>query len=536
MNKILQRLAASLLAGMFLLPWGSGAAAGKILFIPHDDRPISYHQTVEVLQQAGVEMLVPPQELLSNAANMGHPDELWQWLQNNAPAADSAVIASDSLLYGGLIPSRKHEVSEELLTARSERFAQLRKDNPRLRIYVFDSLMRTPAVGNEGNIEEPAYYGMYGWDFFQYSRLADKQETIGLSRAEERQLAAYREGIPAEYMQDWLARRAKNIAATKRLMDYARDGIIDYLILGRDDNAPLCQTHRENREILAYAAQNHLPRTKFLSMPGIDEFNVLLLSRAVNDLNYEIPFVYVAYNEGRGGDTVPEFSDEKIAASVDAAVTIAGGLRVPSPARADFVLLVNTEKHGKTINTHNMYPDGGKFQPRLQPDQSTRYFAGLVSDYVGKGYPVGVADIKYSNGADNALLELLRKKELLFKLQAYSGWNTATNSTGFALGTGMLAPKMTEQGKNELLALRYLDDWGYQANVRTMVGNELVQNFGDPAYYLQLKDKLAWAENRNTELMREFAARNLPQFVWQRGFKVKNPWLRMFECDIVWGN
>ncbi len=147
-----------------------------------------------------------------------------------------------------------------------------------------------------------------------------------------------------------------------------------------------------------------------------------------------------------------------------------------------------------------------------------------------------MADIKYSNGADNALLELLRKKELLFKLQAYSGWNTATNSTGFALGTGMLAPKMTEQGKNELLALRYLDDWGYQANVRTMVGNELVQNFGDPAYYLQLKDKLAWAENRNTELMREFAARNLPQFVWQRGFKVKNPWLRMFECDIVWGN
>ena len=69
-------------------------------------------------------------------------------------------------------------------------------------------------------------------------------------------------------------------------MDYTKNGVIDYLILGRDDNAPLSQTHRENREILAYAKANNLPKTKFLSMPGIDEFNVLLLSRAVNDMRF----------------------------------------------------------------------------------------------------------------------------------------------------------------------------------------------------------------------------------------------------------
>lgn len=508
-------------------------AAGKILFIPHDDRPISYHQTVEVLRQAGYEMLLPPQELLSNATNMGHPDELWQWLQENAKAADSAVIASDSMLYGGLIPSRKHEVTEVKLAERVENFARLRKDNPRLRLYVFDSLMRTPAMGNEGNIEEPSYYGTYGWDFFQFSRLADKQETEGLSKAEEKQLADYRNAIPAEYMQDWVLRRAKNLAATKRLMDYARDGVIDYLILGRDDNAPLCQTHRENQEILAYAKANNLPKTKFLSMPGIDEFNVLLLSRAVNDMNSEMPFVYVDYNQGKGGDTVPAFSDEKISASVDAAIAIAGGLKVPNPARADFVLLVNTDKKGKTLNTHNMYPDGGEFHPQLKADKNTRYFAGMVSDYVAKGYPVGVADIRYSNGADNALMELLRKKELLYKLQAYSGWNTATNSTGFALGTGMLAPKMTEQGKNKLLTTRYLDDWAYQANVRTIVGSELVQKFGNGMYYISLQDKLDFAQQRNSELMWDFALKNLPKDNIAQGFTVKNPWLRMFECDIV---
>ncbi|SHK68374.1 Protein of unknown function [Selenomonas ruminantium] len=510
-----------------------GEAAGKILFIPHDDRPISYHQTVDVLRQAGYEMVLPPQELLSNATNMGHPDELWQWLRENAPAADSAVIASDSMLYGGLIPSRKHEIPEEKLAERLAGFAQLRQANPQLHLYVFDSLMRTPAGGQEGDIEEPAYYARYGADFFHYSRLLDKQETEGLSKQEKKMLMERKDAIPAEYLQDWMARRNKNLAATKKLMDYARDGIIDYLILGRDDNAPLCQTHRENREILAYAAENKLPRTKFQSMPGIDEFNVLLLNRAVNDMNYEIPFVYVAYNEGKGGDTVPAFSDEKIMASVDAALAIAGGIKVPHPARADFVLLVNTDKRGKTINTHNRFPDGGDFQPKLTPDKSTKHFAELVEAYVAKGYPVGVADIKYSNGADNALLEQLRQKGLLFKLRAYSGWNTATNSTGFAIGTGMLAPKMTEAGKNRLLAVRYLDDWAYQANVRTEVGNELVKRFGNPSYYIKLQDKLSFAEQQNNERMQAFAAKNLPNFDFLQGFKVKNPWLRMFECDIV---
>jgi hypothetical protein len=521
-------------AVLFALSNRVSFAAGKILFIPHDDRPISYHQTVDVLRQAGYEMLLPPKELLSNATNMGHPDELWQWLQQNAAAADSAVIASDSMLYGGLIPSRKHEVPEENLMQRVEKFAELRQNNPRLHIYVFDSLMRTPIMGNEGNIEEPAYYGTYGWDFFHFSRLTDKQETQGLSKAEEKQLAAFRDAIPAEYMQDWKQRRAKNLAATKRLMDYTKTGAIDYLILGRDDNAPLSQTHRENREILAYAKANNLPKTKFLSMPGIDEFNVLLLSRAVNDMRFEMPFVYVDYNQGKGGDTVPSFSDEKISASVDAAIAIAGGLKVPNPARADFVLLVNTDQKGRTMDTHNRYPDGGKFQPQLKPDESTKDFVKLVSDYVAKGYPVGVADIRYANGADNALMEQLRKKNLLYKLQAYSGWNTATNSTGFALGTGMLAPKMTEQGKAQLLTTRYLDDWAYQANVRTIVGSELVQKFGNAMYYLSLQDKLGYAEQRNTELMQDFAAKNLPQNYLAPGFTIKNPWLRMFECDIVW--
>ena len=64
-----------------------------------------------------------------------------------------------------------------------------------------------------------------------------------------------------------------------------------------------------------------------------------------------------------------------------------------------------------------------------------------------------------------------------------------------------------------------------------MVGNELVKKFGDVRYYFQLEDKLDYAEKRNTELMRDFARKHLPQIT--RDFIVENPWLRMFECDVI---
>ena len=169
--------------------------------------------------------------------------------------------------------------------------------------------------------------------------------------------------------------------------------------------------------------------------------------------------------------------------------------------------------------------------PDLKADKGTKAFAKMVEDAVKAGYPVGVADIKYANGADNALLNILEQKNLLFKLKTYSGWNTATNSTGFALGTGMLTGKMTDAAKDHLLAVRYLDDWAYQANVRSQVGAELVRNFGSYKYYYKLDDKLAFAEKRNTELMQDFARKNMPNI--PADFTVKNPWLRMFECDVI---
>ena len=91
----------------FVLCWCDRAeGADRILFIAHDNRPISMQQTAEVVEQAGYELVMPPEELLSRGENEpGNPEELWKWLDEKADSARAAVVSSDSMLYGGLIAS-----------------------------------------------------------------------------------------------------------------------------------------------------------------------------------------------------------------------------------------------------------------------------------------------------------------------------------------------------------------------------------------------------------------------------------------------
>ena len=513
----------------------ASAERTKILFIPHDDRPISCQQTAEVIQQIGLEILMPPIELLGLDGSNEHPDALWQWFEENAPTARAAVIASDSLLYGGLIPSRKHEFSQEKISAWVENFKNIREKNPEMKLYVFTSLMRTPMQGTKGDIEEPEYYADYGLSIHQYTALLDKQEISRLDNDEKNYMNYLKNFIPQEFFNDWMNRRNKNFSATKKMVDFTSAGIIDYLIVGRDDNAPLCQTHKENRELLNYAAAKNLPKEKFQSLAGIDEFNLLLLTRAINEMRGKIPTVNVQFNKGKGGKTVPAFSDEPIENSIAEEIIIAGGKISDNPKNADFILLVNTDIDGETFWTHNQPPSDKIFKPNLTPTKSTNNFVELVEKNLKHGYKIGIADINYCNGSDNALMKILQDKNLLFKIQSYSGWNTATNSTGFALSTGILSNYMMNDAKNKLLVRRYLDDWAYQANIRTIVGNDLFYMPRGVVAYYQFDGERNYVEDTETKLLQEWAEKNLPPYRYLRGLKVSNTWNRMFECQIEFG-
>ena len=385
--------------------------------------------------------------------------------------------------------------------------------------------MRTPRTGEASGGKDDAAYATYGSDIFRYTALTDKKETDGLTRRETKEYDFLAQLLPQRVLQHWMNRREKNYAVNEQLIGLMRRGTFDYLVLGRDDNAPYSQTHMESRKLTKASAG--LGPSKFQAMAGIDEIAVLMLARAVNDRTHTVPFVNVSYNWGRGANTVPAYSDERIDDSVRSAAVAAGGIVVRSPQKADLVLLVNTNPNGQTHEASERSNDE-------TPHEGTRYFVGMVNDALAAGYPVAIGDIAYANGSDNALMKALKDQGLLFKLRAYAGWNTATNSTGFVIGSGMLAEKMSDESRDQLLLTRYLDDWAYQANIRQVIGRQLGWLRGSGAY-ASLGDKLLAVEARTTRMMRGFIDENLPPFDELRNIEITFPWNRMFEASFQYG-
>ena len=88
-------------------------ANGKIVYVPLDNRPVCLDYVKQTIRAAGYELIVPPEKLLADNKHTGNPGALWSWLNNAAQDADAAVLATDSLIYGGLVASRTHHDSND---------------------------------------------------------------------------------------------------------------------------------------------------------------------------------------------------------------------------------------------------------------------------------------------------------------------------------------------------------------------------------------------------------------------------------------
>lgn len=522
-----KKILAAVMLALFVLNLQSTPAAAKkvkakvILYVPHDNRPISDKQTAAVAEKAGVVVKVPPEQLLGNRTAPGDPDGLYQWVMDNARDADAAVISSDAFLYGSLVTSRKHDIDRNTVLKRTDHFASIHKSYPNLPIYVFSSIMRTPKNAAASGTEEPSYYQTYGDSIFQYTALLDKDISQGLTNNEEKQMLQLRQNIPRNVMDDWMSRRRKNFDANKSLIELTRNNIISYLVVGCDDNAPLSQTHNE-RVMLSNVSQG-LSSDKFLIAPGVDEMGLLLITRAINKIYNSAPFVAIAYADGYGGATIPSYSDEPIDNSVRSEISLVGGRPTSSVKGSSMILLVNTNVSGTTYEASE---DVNSTYPRA----NTKSFINMVENYLNAKIPVAIGDIAFSNGADNALMDTLLKKDLLFRLNSYAGWNTATNSTGWAVAQGLLSLRMSPENKNQLLVTRYVDDWVYQANVRQTIAR-MLNIFPGRGTKLSLSDKTEPAQTDAEEMIQIFLEKHLP-FLGINSVKIDFPWDRLFESDI----
>ena len=509
--------AVSLAVASFFLCASPAALAKTILYVPQDDRPVDYEYTVSTAEAAGYQVLTPPAQYLSGMNFHGSPDKLMAWVNANAGKADAMVLSIDSLVYGGLVDSRKHNLPMETLTARLEKVEALHKSHKNVPIYVFSTVMRSPWAGGKG--VEPDYYLTMGSDIYQLASLQAKMDEEGLNPQERNDWFAIMRRVPMEYLQDWYNRRRKNMSINYRLIDDARKGVFTYYSLGHDDNSVSTQSSLESKYLKM--AGTGIPKTVFGSFPGADQLGLLLITRASNDFNNYHPKITVIYPLGGGEKTVPRYDGQAIGKTIASHVEAIGGTMVDNE-RPDLLLAVNTPLTTSTTESANFE----NFPIMLQ---STRDFLTQIEKAVNLDIPVSIVDMAFSNGSDNTLVYGLYQDKMMYRLAAYNGWNTASNSVGYGIAQGVLSKYMTADAHRDMLTTQYLDNWVYQAKVRDYIYRmqQKLEAGVVTQYYPTLNEEL---QSRTKEQLQRYASTYLG--IDPKTVDVTLPWQRLFEVYV----
>ena len=492
---------------------------GTMVYVPMDTRPVCKDYTVATMQAAGWNIVVPPDELLSSLERDGQPDKLLEWLEQNVQEAVAVVASADALIYGGLVDSRTHHIEPSVLQSRAERLLSLKQKKHSPDIYVFVTIMRTPKASAAP--AEPVYYEEWGGKLFRQGVLLDKNELQGLSRKETKELQALNHEIPRNVIADFYGRRRDNIRTTELLLHGIESDSFNYLLVGRDDTSPLSQAHKEARYMSSLV--NNFSNTKIRFFSGADQLGLVLLTQAANRLTYNTPLVYTEFGAGKGGATVPTYEDDTVAESAKQHIFAAGGFPSRNPDTADYILLVNTPYNGKTLEASDVKNSG-------VADKNTRAFADKVQTYLEKDKKVIVSDSAYGNGADNALVKELFRRGIAYDLAAYGGWNTSGNTLGFALSQGIESPYYEGNAAKDLLTVRYLDDWAYQANARMDVYKNVIwPNYMPNSGYTPEQKRIAEAAIKESiTKVSEPVMGNVA-----KDYDFKLPWSRMFEVQPI---
>ncbi|MDU5734558.1 MAG: DUF4127 family protein, partial [Veillonella sp.] len=325
--------------------------------------------------------------------------------------------------------------------------------------------------------------------------------------------------VPVEYLQDWFDRRQKNMKINKELIDETRSGVFDYFALGHDDTSQLSQSALEGRYLNKYSKD--ISVEKYGSFPGADQLGLLLMARSRTDVSTEKPTFSVIYPLGGGGKTLPGYEDQTIDKTIAQHVEAVGGTMV-TQGKPTVLLAVNTPLTTSTGESEN-------FENFPMISNSTNAFVDRIQQAVDSGVNVSVADIAFNNGADNTLVSAMYKRDLLYKIGAYNGWNTASNTVGYAIAQGLLLKSMSPEGHRDMLTQQYLDNWAYQANIRKDIYRMQDSIRTDNVRYSgELNERL---ESYLGERIQDFAEKYLK--INPRTVKATFPWGRLFETDIT---
>lgn len=464
----------------------------NILLIPLDGRPPCKQFVIDSGAIAGFNVTTPPGELQDYYSAPGDTAGMRKWLQENIPQNQAALISIDQLLYGGLLAAREKEATPAQLDDLVNFLRQLHADNPAVPLLAFSILPRqTPQDTIDGYQERK--------DLLAYSRLKGRQ-AAGLS-IDEQELARLESAIPPESMEKYLAHFQENEELNKKLIALVNEGVLSQLVLGQDDGEEYSIPNIEKKHLKDYITSENLPSEKVILTHGADEIALTMMAAFQNEQTGFCPQIYLAYNHKSTPETVMPYMAIDNQETVREKIALIGGKETDNMDDADYILYLSANDYEK--------------------DTVSRRHANAqeLKKLTDAGKNIALVDLSKHFTAQETLLPLLLDSDYpLNALNAYAGWNTASNAIGTAIASASLytSAQQTAQSHEEAMSIaasnikflhnRILEDYFYLKEDIDTINHTLkkagYQNTAD----LDLEHNWRWANHMLQESMQKHLA------------------------------
>ena len=459
-------------------------SAGYLVLLPIDDRPAVGQFAQLIGRIADHEVIMPPRELLGRFTEPGNVVKLDEWLRaQDYRKVDALIVSLDMLCYGGLVASRTHAASEESALRQLEFFHWFKKQNPRKPVYVFSTIKRvapTATAKTRGTHDQLA----------RWAELKDRvAKTNDTKLAEE--LAKLESELPPSAIADDLAARKRNLNVNLAALELVKQGLINEMVLLQDD-AREFGLHRQDQARLRERLKELKLDARVPIYNGADEGSLSLVSRAILDKFQSKVRIAVVYSSEMSKTVIAPYEDHLLQFTVESQIRAAGGVVVKDNEPADYRLYVNA--------------------PATTRAEFNQFVGKLLAELKAQR-PVALADLLFPpphhSGADERLIEALKREKLIDALVGYAAWNTAGNTLGTVIPAANLRVffrnklnDLAERGARaeaahlEFLLHRYAGDYLYHDVVRPVANANLRKAAGDGTVTYELTPELYEAANQ----------------------------------------
>lgn len=520
---------------------GPLGAAGYITLLPIDDRPAVGQFAQMIGAVADHKVIMPPREMLGRFTQPGDTARLEQWLKSqDYSKTDALIVSVDMLAYGGLVASRTHKVSFDEAKKRLEFFRWFKSKHPRVPVYAFNVIMRvapTATAATRGIHDKLA----------RWAELKDRAPKSG-DRKLASELEQLTKDLPSAVIDDYLAARKRDLQINLAMLDMVKSGTVNELILLQDD-ARQYGLHRQDQAVLRTKRKELGLESKVQVYNGADEGALSLVSRAVLDKFLYKLKVAVVYSSEKSRDVIAPYEDQPLQFTVESQIRAAGGIPVSEFDQSDYRLFVNA--------------------PVTDDEEFDLFLKKLLKELKDNRH-IALADVLFPaphhSGADERIIQALKRENLFDRFAGYAAWNTAGNALGTAIPHANLRvffrsklndradrAARTEAAHLEFLLNRFAGDYLYHDIVRQEINarlraeaktDEVVYEF-TPERYAQINREVS--ENLKTRIeqffVEYFKGRTHRLAIYKgvektitvnrlNGLNVYLPWARTFECAI----